>query len=52
MKTFLVCYLIAIGVVMGTFIVETYVDNLPEESKFRKWWRQNVVGEAPSDLDF
>jgi hypothetical protein len=26
---------------------ENYVEKLPKESTFKKWWRSNIVGEEP-----
>ncbi len=48
----MIWYFGCLGLVFGLFIIEGYVDNMPEESKFRKFWRKHFVGEAPSDLDF
>jgi len=37
-----------IGAVM--FIDCKIVEDLPEDNKFRKWWRKNVVGQGPEEL--
>ena len=52
MKTFIVWYLICVASIMGLFIVESFVEGMPETSKFRQWWRRNLIDNAPSDIDF
>jgi hypothetical protein len=52
MKILIILYLVGLILTMSVFVIEIYVDSTPKTNKFHKWWRKNVVGLAPGDLDF
>ena len=35
-----------------TIVGENIADNLPPENRFRKWWRNNVIGDDNYGDDF
>jgi hypothetical protein len=36
----------------GIFILEDkYVGKLPDDNKFKMWWRRNLIGVVPPDYD-
>lgn len=37
--------IIGLIIVVGPFILDARVSMLPEDSKFKQWWRNNVIGE-------
>ena len=47
---------IALGMIIcsvlfvALFVVEqNYICSLPDDNKFKKWWRRNLIGELPPD---
>jgi hypothetical protein len=32
-------------------IEQNYISSLPSDSKLKKWWRRNLIGELPPDLE-
>jgi len=45
---FAICTLTFIVTIVG----ENIAENLPPENTFRKWWRNNVIGDDIYDDDF
>jgi membrane carboxypeptidase/penicillin-binding protein len=42
---FIICALVIIILVISVFFLEEYVvSKLPDENKFKKWWRSRVIG--------
>jgi hypothetical protein len=37
--------IIGLIIVVGPFILDTRISKMPDDSKFKKWWRNNVIGE-------
>jgi len=51
MKYLLIFGLISLIVIIGMFILEDrLVQKLPNNSKFKRWWRNSVIGER-NDVD-
>jgi hypothetical protein len=51
MKYLAILAFISLIIFMGIFILEEQlVQKLPEESKFKRWWRNSVIGEM-DDVD-
>ncbi len=51
MKYLLIFAIIALIVIIGVFILEDQlVQKLPNDSKFKRWWRNSVIGER-NDVD-
>ncbi len=45
MKYLIILCVFAILLVGSAFFIEGYViSKLPEDNKFKKWWRSNVIG--------
>jgi|688.fasta_scaffold2758638_1 hypothetical protein len=44
-------WLFGIALVCFVFLIvcENIAENLPPENKFRKWWRNNVIGDDDFD---
>lgn len=44
------------GIVVACFVLliagENIAENVPPENWFRKWWRNNIIGEDVYDDDF
>jgi hypothetical protein len=41
----ILCVLAILLLVVSVFFLEGYVvSKLPEDNKFKKWWRSNVIG--------
>ena len=51
-------YVLALMVALVTLFIgmiileEKYIKNLPEDNKFKKWWRRNLIGELGPDEDY
>lgn len=42
----LILYIITgLIIVVGPFVLEARISKMPDNSKFKKWWRNNVIGE-------
>ena len=51
MKYLLIFGFISLIVIAGMFILEEkLIQNLPETSGFKRWWRNSVIGEV-NDVD-
>jgi hypothetical protein len=51
MKYLVILVSISLIIFIGIFILEEQlVQKLPEESKFKRWWRNSVIGEM-NDVD-
>ena len=51
MKYLLIFSVISTTVIFGMFILDQrFVQKLPEESRFKRWWRNSVIGEM-NDMD-
>lgn len=51
MFTLTVVSFISIAVIGAVFYIECrIVQDLPNDNRFRKWWRKHVVGHSPIDL--
>ena len=37
--------IIGLAIVVGPFVLDTRIAKMPDDSKFKKWWRSNVIGE-------
>ena len=51
MKYLLIFGVISMIVIIGIFVMEEQlVKKMPESSRFKRWWRNSVIGEM-NDLD-
>jgi hypothetical protein len=37
--------IIGLIIVIGPFVLDTRIAKMPDDSKFKNWWRNNVIGE-------
>ena len=44
---YIIVYSILLGVLVICAIIEKKVSNSTKETKFTKWWRNNIIGEDP-----
>jgi hypothetical protein len=51
MKFLIILAVISVILVFSTFFIEEkIISNLPETSRFKKWWRKSIVGDV-NDID-
>jgi hypothetical protein len=51
MKFLIILAVISVILVFSTFFIEEkIISNLPETSRFKKWWRKSIVGDV-NDMD-
>lgn len=36
---------IGLALSVGPFILDARISRMPDDSKFKKWWRNNIMGE-------
>jgi hypothetical protein len=41
----ILCITIGLALVIGPFMLDTKIARMPDDSKFKKWWRNNIIGE-------
>jgi len=51
MKYIIILAVISVILMFSTFFIEEkIISNLPETSRFKKWWRKSIVGDV-NDTD-